>query len=483
MPTPDISPFARAVDMMAALDAGRVSSAELVEMHIARIARLNPALNAVIIETFDRARAMAADADARRARGERTPLLGLPHTTKESNAVAGMLQSAGIPELAGFRASEDGPVPAAVFAAGAPLLGKTNIPVALGDWQADSPNYGRTNNPWDLGRSPGGSTGGGSAALAAGLTPLEFGSDIGGSTRVPAAFCGVYGLRPSETAWPRFGAFPFSTAPNPSAVLAVQGPLARSAHDLELAFRLCAGPDPGEDAAWRLELPASRHQDLRGFRVAVLPDQPWVPVSSEMRARRDELAGWLSAQGATVAQASPQFDWRQHFLDYMKVLTARTSGGQPIEQRQELARNLRATGDDSANAVADGLLLSAIDYALLLDARERYRAAYRQFFRDWDVLLTPMVLGEAFPHQTAPFTQRTLEIDGAMVEYRLEVFYPQVATMAGQPAVAFPGGFTASGLPLGLQAVGPYLEDLTVLRFVQLIEDARGGFVAPAGYE
>jgi len=281
MPTPDISPFARAVDMMAALDAGRVSSAELVEMHIARIARLNPALNAVIIETFDRARAMAADADARRARGERTPLLGLPHTTKESNAVAGMLQSAGIPELAGFRASEDGPVPAAVFAAGAPLLGKTNIPVALGDWQADSPNYGRTNNPWDLGRSPGGSTGGGSAALAAGLTPLEFGSDIGGSTRVPAAFCGVYGLRPSETLVPRSGQYPIPPTPNWGAVLGAQGPLARSAEDIDAALAVIAGPDVGEDRAWRVELPPPRCTSLRGARIAVLEGP-----STAMRAPR-----------------------------------------------------------------------------------------------------------------------------------------------------------------------------------------------------
>jgi len=484
MTTPtSVSPFARAVDMMAALDAKVVSSRELVELHIERIARLNPPINAIIIETFERARAMAAEADLRRERGERGPLLGLPHTTKESNAVAGLPQTAGIPDFAAYTADEDGAVPATVFAAGAPLLGKTNIPVALGDWQADSPIYGRTNNPWDLGRSPGGSTGGGSAALAAGLTPLEFGSDIGGSTRVPAAFCGVYGLRPSETVWPRFGAFPFSLAPNPAAVLAVQGPLARSAYDLELALKVVAQPDPGEDVAWRLELPKSRHDNLRDFRVAVLPDLPWVPVSSEMRARRDELASWLSAQGATVAEASPDFDWRRHFLDYQTVLASRTSGGQPLEQRQALAKTLRESGDEAAAAVADGILLSAIDYSMLLDARERYRATYRRFFRDWDVLLTPMALSEAFPHQDGPFTQRTLDFDGQRVEYRLQVFYPQVATMAGQPAVAFPGGLTASGLPLGLQAVGPYLEDLTALRFVQLIEDARGGFVAPKGYE
>lgn len=484
MTTPTaISPFASATDMMAALDAKAVSSRELIEMHIERIERLNPALNAIVIPTFERARAMADDADARRARGERTPLLGLPHTTKESNEVAGLPQTAGIPELNGRHAEIDGPVQAAIFEAGAPLLGKTNIPVALGDWQADSPNYGRTNNPWDLTRSPGGSTGGGSAALAAGLTPLEFGSDIGGSTRVPAAFCGVYGHRPSDTLWPRNGAFPMSSHPNASAVLAVQGPLARSAYDLDLALLAAARPDPGEDAAWRLELPKARHDSLEGFRVAVLPAIPWVPVLGEMRAAVDNLASWLSAQGATVAEASPPWDWREHYLDYNRGLMSKMSGAQPIEERQGIAAGLRSSGNDEHAAMADGMLLSAVEFYALMDKRETYRRAYREFFKSWDILLTPMALSGAFEHNTEPFDSRTLTLDGATVPYRLQVFYPQVATLAGQPATAFPGGFTKSGLPLGLQAVGPYLEDLTTTRFAQLVEDQRGGFVAPKGYE
>ncbi|MEO8541216.1 MAG: amidase family protein [bacterium] len=478
-----INPFARATDMMAALDTKQVSSRELVEMHIERIERLNPALNAIVVPAFDRARAMADDADARRAKGERTPLLGLPHTTKESNEVAGLLQTAGIPELAGRCADADGPLPAAVFAAGAPLLGKTNIPRALDDWQADSPNYGRTNNPWDLGLSPGGSTGGGSAALAAGLTPLEFGSDFGGSIRVPAAFCGVYGHRPSDSLWPRYGTFPMSSHPNVTSVLAVQGPLARSAHDLELALDVGAKADPGEDVAWRLELPPARHESLAGMRVAVLPAIPWVPVSSEVRACLDELASWLGQQGANVAEASPAWDWREHYLDFNRCLISRGSGGQPLEERQRTAASFRASGNDEQAALADGLLLTAVEFYALMDRRETYRRQYREFFKDWDVLLTPMALSEAFPHNSEPFDSRTLSFDGLTVPYRLQLFYPSVATFAGQGATAFPGGFTKSGMPLGLQAVGPYLEDRTPLRFAQLIEDQRGGFVAPKGYE
>ena len=480
-PTP--SPFARAVDMLAALEAGEISSRELVGLHIERIERIDPALNAVVIPTFERARAMAAEADERRSRGERAPLLGLPHTTKESNAVAGLPQSAGIEALARHYPEADGPVPARVFAAGAPLLGKTNIPVSLGDWQADSPVYGRTNNPWDLSRSPGGSTGGGAAALAAGLTPLEFGSDIGGSVRVPAAFCGVYGHRPSETAWPRSGAFPMAAHPTVSAVMGVQGPLARSAYDLELALTTVAAAEPGEDVAWRLHLPAARHASFAGLRVAVLPPVPWVPVSAEVRARVDELASWLGARGAKVAEASPGFDWREHYLDYTRTLMSRMSIAQPLEERQGMAGALRAHGDDQAAALADGLTLSATDLYVLMDRREAYRRLYREFFREWDVLLTPMALGEPFPHTQGPFDERTIELDGEKAPYRLQVFYPSIATFAGQPATAFPGGLSRGGLPLGLQVVGPYLEDLTPLRFVQLLEDERGGFVAPPGYE
>src|SRR5262245_114312 len=183
-----------------------------------------------------------------------------------------------------YRPAIDGPIATRVFGAGAGLLGKTNIPVALRDWQADSPVYGRTNNPWDVSRTPGGSTGGGGAALAAGLTPLEVGSDIGGSIRVPAAYCGVYGHRPSETAIPKSGSFPQADLSHPARLMGVQGPLARSAFDLELLFDVLIGPEPGEALGWTLTLPPARHQRLADFRVALLPPPLGVQVSVQMQA-------------------------------------------------------------------------------------------------------------------------------------------------------------------------------------------------------
>src|SRR6266550_932240 len=247
--------FATATDMLAALRARRVSAVELLELLRQRIERHNPELNAIVEPDFERARRDAEAADARRARGEDAPLLGLPMTLKESINVRGLRTTAGMAQWKDFRSEHDAPVTTRVKGAGAVVMAKTNVPQMLSDWQSSNPVYGRTNNPWDLSRTPGGSTGGGAAALAAGLTPLEFGSDIGGSIRVPAAFCGVYGHRPSETAMPRSGQFPIPPRPNPASVMGVVGPLARSAADLQLAMDVIAGPAVGEDIAWQLNMP------------------------------------------------------------------------------------------------------------------------------------------------------------------------------------------------------------------------------------
>src|SRR6266550_1424143 len=247
--------FASAVEMLAALRARRVSAVELLDLHRRRIERYNSELNAIVEPDFERARRDAEAADARRARGEDAPLLGLPMTLKESINVRGLRTTIGMEMWKDFRSEHDAPVTTRVKGAGAVVMAKTNVPQMLSDWQSSNPVYGRTNNPWDLSRTPGGSTGGGAAALAAGLTALEIGTDLGGSIRVPAAFCGVYGHRPSETAVPRYGSRPGAPRPNPASVMGVVGPLARSAADLQLAMDVIAGPAVGEDIAWQLNMP------------------------------------------------------------------------------------------------------------------------------------------------------------------------------------------------------------------------------------
>jgi amidase len=480
--THDITPYSTATEMLAALRAKAISARELYAMHRARIEERDGQLNSIVVNTFDRGEAAAKEADRRIAAGEDAPLLGLPMTLKESEAVAGLPQTAGIPELKDNVAASDGIVPARCFAAGAALLGKTNIPVALGDWQADSPVYGRTNNPWNLGRSPGGSTGGGSAALAAGLTPLEVGSDIGGSIRVPAAFTGVYGHRPSESAVPRTGAFPGSQFPLETAIMGTQGPLARSAVDLELLFDVVAGPDAGADVAWRLDLPAARHESLRDFRVAVLPWFDWVPVQPEVRMAVGELSAWLEHQGVKVETVSPDFDWHEHLLDYTRLLTASTNMTTPAEQRAASAAGQRALGNPIADAMADGQTMDFAAASMLLGRRAALKHQWRQFFRDWDVLITPTFARTAFEHRDDPQPKRMTVIDGQETPYFLQIFYPHVAIFCGLPATAFPAGLDGEGLPIGLQAVGPDLEDRTPLRFAQLLEREWKRFEPPPGY-
>ena len=281
-------PFAPAGEMLRALRAGAITAVDLLDAHLERIAGLNPRLNAIVIPN-DAARPEAVAADralaAGRAGGPRVgPLAGLPLTIKDCIDVAGLRTTAGVRQLADHVPPADGPVAARIRAAGGIVIGKTNVPPMAGDWQANNPLFGRTLNPWDPGRTPGGSTGGGAAALAAGLTPLEIGSDIGGSIRVPAAFSALYGHRPSDTLGPRHGHVLGPHGPNPAFTMGVQGPLARDARDLELALDAIAGPVDGEEVAWRLALPPARAGQLAEFRVAVLPEADWLPQDAEIAA-------------------------------------------------------------------------------------------------------------------------------------------------------------------------------------------------------
>lgn len=483
--------FATATEMLAALRARRVSAVELLELHRRRIERYNARLNAIVEPDFARARSLAEMADTRRSRGEDGMLLGLPLTLKESINVIGMRTTVGMPHWAEFRSEHDAPVSARVRAAGAIIMAKTNVPQMLADWQSANPVHGRTNNPWDLSRSPGGSTGGGAAALAAGLTPLEYGSDIGGSIRVPAVFCGVYGHRPSETALPRSGQFPLPPLPNAAVVMGVQGPLARSAEDLDLALDVAAGPDVGEDTAWRLALPPARHHRLADFRVAVLAPIDWAPVDAEILAALDGLASRLGRLGCQVKRAQPDLlgDHRRHYALYLTLLAAVTSARMPEEGRRQRLEVLRTRDDEWAAAQRRGIEGAAPDYIAWHGQREQYRAAWRAFFQEWDVLLAPAWLGPAFPHMdkawppTPASIRSTVEVNGRPALYELGLVYSAVATLAGQPATAFPVGLTRAGLPIGLQAIGPYLEDRTPIRFAALVARESGGFRRPPGYD
>jgi amidase len=484
-----LDPFTTATGLLAALRDRQLSAVELLELHQQRYARFNPELNAIVEPAFEEARHAAEAADARRARGEDAPLLGLPMTLKESINVRGLRTTVGMPPWKDFRSEHDAPVTARVKAAGAAVMGKTNVPRMLADWQSNNPIYGRTSNPWDRTRTPGGSSGGSAAALAAGLTPLEFGSDIGGSIRVPAAFCGVYGHRPSETAMPRSGQFPFPPMANPAVFMGVQGPMARSAEDLSLALDVAAGPEAGEDVGWRLTLPAARHQRLGEFRVAVLPPIAWTPLDAEISTAIDSLAAALGRAGCQVKSVQPPElgDFRAHYALYLSLLAAVQLSRVPPEQRHARLSVLRTRDDEWSRASQRGAESAAPDYIAWVGQREHIRIAWRSFFREWDVLIAPAFFTPAYPHWDKPWPdteasiRRTLDVNGQPVLEELGLFYPSVATVAGQPATAMPVGLTRGGLPIGVQVIGPYLEDRTPLRFAELVAGELGGFRAPPG--
>jgi amidase len=487
----DVDVFSSATTLLSAIRTGGISAPELTDLYIRRIERHDGRLNAVVVRDFDRARQQARAADQARARGETKPLLGLPITLKESINVNGLGTTCGVPEWKGYVSPHDAPAAARTRAAGAVLLGKTNVPPMLADWQSANPVFGRTGNPWDLARTPGGSSGGGAAAIAAGLSALEVGSDIGGSIRVPAVFCGIYGHRPSETLLPRSGQFPMPPLPNSAIVMGVQGPMARSAEDLELALSVLAGPEVGEDVAWKVALPAARRERLADFRVAILPPIPWLVVDGQITAALQDLADRLAKLGAVVKEVQPEGlgDHREYHGFYRTLLSAVTGARLDAETRRQRIANLRAAGDDLSMGGVRGLEGSAGDYLIWNGRREQHRAAWRAFFRDWDVLLAPAINVLAYPHierawpadnsdQTLTFT-----VDGRSVPYVHGLCYPALSTVPGQPATAFPVGLSREGLPIGLQAVGPYLEDLTPIRFAALLAREIGGFRKPSGYD
>jgi amidase len=487
----DIDPFASATELLAARAAGRVTAAELAELYIGRIERHDGRLNAVVVRDFERARHQARAADRAAARGEGGALLGLPMTIKESFNVAGLRTTCGVPEWRDLVSRHDAPAVERTRAAGAVLLGKTNVPPMLADWQSANPIHGRTNNPWDLARTPGGSSGGSAAAIAAGLSAFEVGSDIGGSIRVPAAFCGVYGHRPSETLLPKSGQFPLPPMPNAVAVMGVQGPIARSAEDLALGLSVLAGPDAGEDVAWRVELPPPRHERLADFRVAVLPPIPWLDLDDEIAGALERLAAHLGRLGATVRVVQPDAfgDHRAHHQLYRSLLAAVISARETREGRQRAIRFWKQGEDEFARAHLRGLEGGPGDYVLWGAQREGFRQAWRGFFREWDVLLAPAMNVLAYPHVPRAWPEPesefrlTLDVNGRPVPYWHGLVYPALATVAGQPATAFPVGLSRSRLPIGLQAVGPYLEDLTPIRFAALLAPEIGGFRKPPGFD
>ncbi|MGW3545989.1 amidase [Nocardia niigatensis] len=478
--------FAAAEDLSAAMRAGEVTSVELTEEAIARIERDDKAINAICVPDFERARAAARRADEARAGGEDRPLLGIPVTVKESYNMAGLPTTWGMPAFKDFVPAEDAVQVTRLEAAGAVILGKTNVPFMLQDLQSYNEIYGTTNNPWDLGRSPGGSSGGSSAALAAGFGALSIGSDIGGSLRTPAHFCGVYAHKPTLGLAATRGMVPPPAPALPAEIdLAVVGPMARTARDLALLFDVMAGPDPLTlGVAYQLALPPARHEQLSDFRVLIVDEHPLIPTGSAVRAGLNRVADALTAEGARVERRSPLLpDLADAATLYTHLLVSNLAARMPAEQYEQAraaAAALPADAQGSEVAWVRGAAFSHRDWIEANTRREFHRQSWRQLFAEFDAVVCPITPTPAFPHDhTADMGQRRIDIDGAAYPFGDQLVWAGVATMPGLPATAIPTGLSPDGLPVGVQLIGPMFEDRTPLRLAELLEQKIGGFQQP----
>ena len=479
-----------ASECLALLRNGEASSLELVDSCIARIEALNPELNAVVAKDYERARESARAADSARSKGKDLGLLhGLPMTIKDALETEGLVTTSGAPELRNHVPTENAVAVQRAIDAGAIILGKTNLPIYAGDWQTFNALYGRTNNPWDVTRTVGGSSGGAAASIAAGFVPLEIGSDIGGSIRTPANYCGVYGHKPSHGIVPARGHIPGPPGTKSEPDLAVIGPLARTAGDLRLALDVMSGPDALERDGWALELPPPRAEQLKDFRVAYWLDDPLCPIDSKVR---DELEATIEALRPHVrlVDIGAPLQLEKIVPLYVRLLLGVIGTDMPMPLKlltrillpyYALADRLGIKTDLVTNNAVRGMHMSHGDWNRANEGRTHLRWQCHELFQGIDVLLTPVGPVTAFPHQTGGnHLSRRIIVNGEKRPYMDHVSWIALATAAFLPATSAPVGVTPDGLPVNMQIIGPHLGDKTTIRFAELLAEVRGGFQAPS---
>jgi amidase len=484
---PTALPFQTAKQLAAAVRQKKIGCLELLDLYLKRVEVRNPALNAIIAMDIEGARKRAKAADrAVRARNKLGPLHGVPMTIKESFNVTGYPTTWGVPALKNNKAKSNALVTQRMIDAGVTLFGKTNVPVMLADYQSYNDIYGTTNNPWDHSRTPGGSSGGSGAALAAGLTGIEAGSDIGSSIRNPAHYCGVFGHKPTFGVVSGKGHAAGDWA-SPGADIAVVGPLARGAEDLEIAMDAMAGPDEIDGRGWRLALPRSSKKGLREFKVAVLLDDRHAEVDQSVQDEIQNLADFLARKKVKVSDsARPAFDTAEMHEVYMKMLSAATSGGlsdSDYAVRRKAAERYPADNRSTLAQMLRGMTTTHRDWLRLNERRHRMRLAWDAFFQDYDLMLCPVAASAAFPHNHDPDRgKRTIVVNNKKVFQSDQLFWAGYSCATFLPASVAPIGQTSDGLPIGVQIVGPQYGDYDCIQFAKLLEKEYRSFVPPPAY-
>lgn len=463
----------------------KISAVELMTETIARIVQIDLKINAVVVRDFERALQDAKTADAKIAKGVHLPLLGIPITVKESFNVSGLTTNWGNTQFKNWYPNQDSLVIRRLKEAGAIIIGKTNVPFMLRDWQTFNDIYGTTNNPWDVKLTCGGSSGGSAAALAAGFITLELGSDLAGSLRAPAAYCGICTHKPTENIIPMSDYGPPST--NISSAkkdLAVIGPMARTCQDLALELDILAGPDQRVDGkGYKLSLPPPRHKSLSDFRVLAIDTHPLLPTANSVRKAIQQLTEHLIQRGVKIFQETIlTTELAKTARTYASLLGARGAAEIPLE----IYENNKKMADELA---ADDMSLKACylrahvgthrDWLFTVQTREDLRLIWRDIFQQFDVIICPVMPTPAFPHDHSQIEKRQIEIDGQVVPYHSQYAWVSIATLFGLPVTVIPIGRSEGGLPIGIQIIGDYLEDRSTLQFGALLESEFGPFAYP----
>lgn len=479
-------PFQTAKQLANAVRKKKIGCLELLDLYLKRVETYNPELNAIIATDIEgaRKRAKAADKAVKKA-AKLGPLHGVPMTVKESFDVTGFPTTWGDPAFKDTVARQNSLVAQRMIDAGVTLFGKTNVPLNLADWQSYNEVYGSTNNPWDLARTPGGSSGGSGAALAAGLTGIEAGSDIGASIRNPAHYCGVWGHKPTwGVVSPRGHALNGNVTHGD---ISVVGPMARGAEDLEIAMNVMAGPDAIDGRGWKLSLPRPKKEKLRDFKVAVLLSDPNAEVDHTVQAEIQKLADFLAKKKVKVSdKARPAFDTAELSDVYIRMLRAATSARLSDELYEKAVADAASLPADDMSYFAQmqrGNSLSHRTWLRLNEKRHRMRLAWDEFFKDYDVMLCPVAVTAAFPHDQKGLRHlRTIVVNNKKVPVVDQIFWAGYSGVTLLPVTAAPIGQTDDGLPIGVQIIGPQYADYSTIAFAKLLEKEYRGFVPPPSY-
>ncbi|MEN8652553.1 amidase family protein [Streptomyces sp. 21So2-11] len=461
---------------LSALRRGTITARDLLDQVLTHHAKVNPGLNAVVTLDADAARAAADKADAYLARTGRTmgPLHGLPITIKDSLETKGMRTTCGSPDLSDHIPSTDADIVALLRQAGAIIIGKTNVPAMCQDIQTANPIFGGTNNPHSPAHTAGGSSGGPSVAVATGLSALEVGSDLAGSLRLPAAYCGVFALRTSRGASPIIptrGHIPRPPGWLTSSDMLTLGPIARDADDLDLLLDVLAAPAGADADAWKIDLPAPTKARLGQYRVGLWADDDFCRVDASTRNLMGQVANALRTSGAHVDNATRPVDFAASNTLFERLMYATSAATATDEAFAEEVKAAESVADDAPSArYLKSRTMRHRDWARADEDRQKLRAQWADYFAEHDVLITPAAPTAAVLDQTSvPLQDRYITVDGEKRGFFDQTSWVNLASPVGLPAVVMPTGQTSDGRPLAIQIVGPYLSDRTVIAVAKLL--------------